>query len=159
MSCSDPSSELVSFLTLSGRITRGQREIQPASVLRTSQPLLISRRPSTRMSKRAVYCSSPSSRDPRYCCRVVTAHRDRVTLTVRPISHQFKRDTRGHDYAQYLQQVNCDSTGLSSTGDFLQLCDQFFWQVVSPKYPPRGAIFDRCLENGVEQVVPFNGWL
>ena len=35
MSCSDQSSELVSSLTLSARITRGQREIPPASVLRT----------------------------------------------------------------------------------------------------------------------------
>ena len=59
MSCPDQSSELVSSLTLSARITRGQREIPSASVLRPPgmcfavwfQPPLISRRLSKLMSK------------------------------------------------------------------------------------------------------------
>ena len=69
MSCSDQSSELVSSLTLSARITRGQRDMIPsASVLRTPgmcfavwlQPPLISRRPSILiMSKHARLSLTP----------------------------------------------------------------------------------------------------
>ena len=90
MSCSHQSSELVSSLTLSPRITRGQWEIPSTSVLLTPgmcfavwfQPLIIFRRPSILMRKHARLSLGPPHREiqDRYCCRVVIAHQNGITL-------------------------------------------------------------------------------